>query len=123
MRNLVTAMLLVVGVIHLLPLPGVLGARRLAALYGLTFEEPNLAILMQHRAVLFGLIGAFCCVAAFRPELQAAAFSGGYISVASFLWLAWATGGYNGQLRRVVLADVVALVCLIIGTAAHVIPA
>ena len=35
MRHLVTAALLVVGVIHLLPLAGVLGAERLNQLYGI----------------------------------------------------------------------------------------
>src|SRR5690349_12287829 len=111
-------MLLVVGVVHLLPLPGVLGSRRLVALYGLAFEEPNLAILMRHRAVLFGLLGLFCSVAAFRTELQPAAFVAGFVSIASFLWLAWTTGQYNQQLRRVVVADTVALACLLAGAVA-----
>ena len=56
MRYLASAMLVVVAVIHLLPVSGVLGSERLAALYGLPFNEPNLAILMRHRAVLFGLL-------------------------------------------------------------------
>ena len=55
MRYLVSAMLTVVAVINLLPLSGVLGTDRLHALYGVSFDEPNLAILMRHRAVLFGL--------------------------------------------------------------------
>jgi hypothetical protein len=112
-------MLLVVGVIHLLPLSGVLGAERLASLYGLSFDEPNLAILMRHRAVLFGLLGLFLVVAAFRPQLQGIALVAGFASVLSFLYLAWSVGGYNQELRRVFNADVVALVCLVIGTAAY----
>lgn len=31
--------------------------------------EPNLEILMRHRAVLFGLIGAFMVFAAFKPGI------------------------------------------------------
>ena len=58
MSKLVTLLLLVAGVIHLLPLSGVLGAQRLAALYGLAFDEANLLLMMRHRAVLFGLLGA-----------------------------------------------------------------
>jgi hypothetical protein len=116
-RYLVSAMLLVVGVIHLLPLSGVLGAERLAALYGLSFSEPNLAILMRHRAVLFGLLGLFLVVAAFWPALQWAAVLAGFVSVLSFLWLALATGGYNAQLARVVAADGVALACLLVAAA------
>jgi len=96
-----------------LPLPGALGAERLVSLYGLAFDEPNLAILMRHRAMLLGLLGVFFTYAAFRPAMQPLAFIAGFVSVASFHWLAWAVGGYNAAIRRVVLADVVALVCLV----------
>jgi hypothetical protein len=119
-RYLVSAMLVVVGIIHLLPLSGVLGSERVAALYGLSMGDPNLAILMRHRAVLFGLLGAFFLVAAFAVPLQTAAFIAGFVSVVSFLWLAWSVGGYNAQVARVLTADIIALVCLIVGAAAHV---
>ena len=112
-------MLVLVGVIHLLPLSGVLGSERLASLYGLHFNEPNLEILMRHRAVLFGLLGAFLVFAAFKPAFQTVAFIAGFISVASFLYLAWAIGGYNEQVGRVFVADVVALVFLVVGGVAH----
>ena len=119
MRHLVSAMLVVVAIIHLLPLSGVLGGERLAALYGLPFNDPNLAILMRHRAVLFGLLGLFLLFAAFRPQFQAIAFIAGFVSVVSFLWLAWSVGGYNAQIARVFTADIVALACLIIGVVAY----
>jgi len=38
MRWLVSAMLMVVGVIHLLPLSGVLGGARLVSLYGVNAD-------------------------------------------------------------------------------------
>ena len=120
MRYMVSAALVLVGIIHLLPLSGVLGGARLAALYGLPFDDPNLAILMRHRAVLFGLLGLFLVLAAFRPALQPLAFIAGFASVLSFLYLAWSVGGYNSQVGRVFAADVVALVCLVIGAAALV---
>lgn len=119
MRHLTSVMLFIVGVIHVLPLSGVLSAERLATLYGLSFHEPNLAILMRHRAVLFGLLGAFLLAAAFRPSWQGLAFAVGGISVVSFLWLAVSTSGYNAKIGRVVWADVVALVSLLIGACAH----
>ncbi|QTN30766.1 phosphopantetheine adenylyltransferase [Rhodoferax sp. AJA081-3] len=119
MHYLTMAMLMVVGIIHLLPMSGVLGTERLAALYGLPINEPNLAILMRHRAVLFGLLGLFLVYAAFRPGLQTLAFVAGFASVLSFLWLAWSQGGYNPQIQRVVIADVVALVCLVLGGLVH----
>lgn len=123
MRQLVTAMLVVVAIIHLLPLSGVLGVERLTALYGLEFADPNLAILMRHRAVLFGLLGGFLLMAAFRPAWQPTAFVAGFASVASFLWLAWSTGGYNPLVTRVFVADIVALVCLVVAVAAYALAA
>jgi len=119
LRYVVSAMLVVVAVIHLMPVSGVLGAERLNALYGLAVNEPNLAILMRHRAVLFGLLGVFLLTAAFRSELQGYALIAGFASVLSFLYLAWSVGNYNPQVSRVVVADVVALACLVIGSLAH----
>lgn len=112
-------MLGVAGIIHLLPLAGVLGSDRLASLYGLPFNEPNLEILMRHRAVLFGLLGVFLVFAAFKPAYQTAAYVAGLVSVVSFLYLAWSVGGYNELIGRVLKADIVALVCLVVGGAAH----
>ena len=120
MQYVVSASLLIVAVIHLIPLQGVLGSGSLASLYGaLPFDEPNLAILMRHRAVLFGLLGLFLVFTAFRPALQTLAFIAGFVSVISYLWLALSVGSYNAFLARVAIADVVALICLAAGAAAH----
>jgi hypothetical protein len=120
MQKLVAAMLIIVGIIHLLPLSGVLGTERLAGLYGLSFEDTNLAILMRHRAVLFGLLGLFLIYAAFRPSVQPLAFIAGFASVISFLALAHSVGGYNAGIARVVAADWVALACLVVGAGAAI---
>lgn len=115
----VSASLLIAGVIHLLPVMGVLGADRLATLYGLDFSDPSLAILMRHRAVLFGLLGAFLVVAAFRPTLQPLAFLGGLVSVSAFLLIAWSTGNYNAAIAGIVAFDVLALLALGVGLTAQ----
>ena len=119
MRYVVAAMLVIVGAIHLLPLSGVLSAEWLTALYGVSFSDPNLVILMRHRAVLFGLLGLFLMFAALRRSMQPAAFVAGFVSVLSFLFLAWSVGGYNAQIGRVFVADIVAFICLLIGVAAY----
>ncbi|HEX5720990.1 MAG TPA: phosphopantetheine adenylyltransferase [Thermoanaerobaculia bacterium] len=118
-RHLVSATLVIGGLIHLLPLSGVVGGERLATLYGISFAEPNSEILMRHRAVLFGLLGLFLIVAAFKPSFQVAAFIAGLVSVSSFLWLAYSVGGYNAEVGRVFTADIVALVCLVVGAATY----
>ena len=119
MRYLISVTLIIAGIIHLLPLSGVLGADRLSALYGTTLSDPNLVILMRHRAVLFGILGLFFVFAAFRPTFQPLAFLAGFVSVTSFLWLAWSTGNYNMQINRIVIADLIALGSLIVGCVAY----
>jgi hypothetical protein len=113
------AMLMIVGTVHLLPLSGVTGGRRLAALYAITAADPNLEILLRHRAVLFGLLGTFLIYAAFRQSLQPIALAAGFVSVVAFLWLAYSVGDFNAQLARVVAADVLALVCLVAGSISY----
>jgi hypothetical protein len=119
MRYILSAMLTIVGIIHLLPMSGVVGGSRLHVLYGVTISDPNLEILMRHRAVLFGILGAFLIYAAFRPGLQLAALIVGAVSVISFLVIAEMVGGYNTGIARVVTADIVAVVCLLIGAFAY----
>jgi len=120
MKYVVSTMLVIVGLIHLLPLSGVLGSASLASLYGLQVNDPNLQILMRHRAVLFGLLGFFFVFAAFKPALQSMALISGFVSVVSFLVLAWSVGHYNAQVSRVFTADLLALGCLMVGGAAYV---
>ena len=119
MSKLVAVLLLIVGIIHLLPVVGVLGGDRLNSLYGLNLDEPNLQILMRHRAVLFGLLGALLIAAAFLPGLRTLALLAGLVSVGSFLLLAWGTPLYNEALRRVVVADWIALACLLLAAPLH----
>jgi hypothetical protein len=95
-------------------------SNRLQMLYGIAVEDPNLEILMRHRAVLFGLLGAFLIAAAFLPSLQLAALVAGFASVVSFLYLAAAVGNFNEQVNRVVIADKVAVICLVVGAVAYV---
>ena len=120
MRLLVSAVLLLLAAIHLLPLAGVAGPARLAMLYGVEVTGPDLEILMRHRAVLFGLLGGLFAVAAFVPALQITALALGFASVASFVALALSVGGYGPALARVVRIDIVALGLVVVGAIALV---
>ena len=104
--------LLVAGVINLLPLIGVLGAERLQSLYGMSFDDPSLRILMRHRALLFGLLGGGMVGAAFIPQWRLPMALLGLASMLSFIALAALEGGGNAAIRRVVIVDVVASVLL-----------
>ena len=111
-ERIITGLMLVVAVIHMLPVVGVLGGERLASLYGIDVADGNLEILMRHRAALFALLGAFFAYAAFSPALQPIAFGAAAVSLASFFALSYSVGDLNEALRKVVIADIVATVCL-----------
>ena len=111
-ENGITLMLLIVAAIHLVPITGFFGAERLSALYGIEIEGPDLAILMRHRAVLFGILGAFFTYAAFTPALQPLAFVAAGVSLAAFFYLALTTDGCGPPIRKLVVADIVAAIAL-----------
>jgi hypothetical protein len=111
--------LLVAGIIHLLPVPGVMGASTLARLYGIEVNDPNTAILLQHRALLFGVLGVLMLSAIALPWLRVTVLTVALFSAASFLVVAMAVGGYNPAISRVVVADVVASVLLAAGLVAE----
>lgn len=109
-------LIILVAIIHLLPLAGVLGIERLESLYAIKISDPNLEILMRHRAVMFGLLGFLFLYSAFQPKLQWASLIIGFISVISFLILAFTIGDFNEAIQNVIIADFVALAALLIAS-------
>jgi hypothetical protein len=114
MEWIAKAGLLIAGAIHLLPVAGVTGAERLSKLYGIDLTDPNLVILMRHRALLFGILGAVMIAAAFTPQLRFTAILAGLISAASFLIIAYMQGGYGAAIRTIVLMDWIAVAALVV---------
>jgi len=109
--------LVAAGVLHLLPLAGLLSAARLEALYGIPVREPSLELLLRHRALLFGLLGALLIAGALRSELRAAAIVAALVSMGGFLLLAGQSTELSSPLRRVALADLLATLLLLIALA------
>jgi hypothetical protein len=109
--------LLVAGLIHLVPVTGVTGGAALARLYGVEAVDSNTAILLQHRALLFGVLGVFMLIAIALPQLRVAALAVALVSAASFVLVALWVGDYNAPIRRIVLADVFASGLLVVGLA------
>jgi hypothetical protein len=113
MRAIVTGLFLLAAVVNLLPVAGVLSTSRLEGLYGVVVQDPNLAILLRHRALLFAIVAGLLGLAAFHPPLRALAIAAGLISMLSFVAIAGLVGEYNPLLRRVVLVDVIASLALV----------
>jgi hypothetical protein len=122
MKLIVPAVLWLVALLHALPLAGVLGAGRLSALYGIDVGDPNLALLMRHRAVLFGLLAALLALAACRPALHGLGLVAGLVSVGAFLLLAALEGPLNEAVITVVRLDVAALILLLAAGIVHLLP-
>jgi hypothetical protein len=112
MQRVWTLLVLVAAAINLAPLLGAVAPERMTALYGVALDDPNLQILMRHRAVLFGLVGGLLLVAAFHPPLRTTGYVAGFSSMLSFLLIAWLVGEYSAEIRRVILIDVVGIAAL-----------
>ena len=93
MGRVLSVCLLVVGVIHLLPIAGVVGASRLSALYGIAVAEPNLELLLRHRAsALLDVVEAARDPEAAAKALSVAVLASPFFVEYDSLWCA-ATGG------------------------------
>lgn len=114
MQLLLTVILVIVGIIHMMPALGMFGVDRLFQLYGLEITELNLLILMRHRAVLFGILGSYFILAAFKPEHQWIAILFGLISTSSFLVFTQLSEMVNQQLKQVFNIDAIAIGLLLI---------
>ena len=114
-NHFITAVLLAAAVFHLLPAMGLLGAGRLAALYGVSIPGDDLLLLMRHRALLFGIrwSGVELLTYAMLPLLL-----GGVAVVVGIVALATAHrrggGGFGAALTGLILGPL-ALVALFVG--------
>ncbi len=118
--KIISAMLIIIGFIHLLPVMGVISSARLATLYDIDVTGRDLEILLRHRAVLFGILGSYFCYAAFKPASQPTALVFSGISIVSFLLLTATVGDFNAAIKRVVVADLIALACWVVAVVLYV---
>ncbi len=111
--------LVIAGAVHLLPAIGVLGASRLQHLYSVAIDDPNLVLMLQHRALLFGVLGAGLLAAAWLPAIRTAMIAAGLISTAGFCLLVFTAGEANPALRRVAWIDVPIAIGLAVAFVVH----
>ncbi|MCI5046440.1 MAG: hypothetical protein MRY59_02970 [Aquisalinus sp.] len=111
-QHIASALLFLAGLINFLPLFAITSADRIARAYGIDISDPNTEILLRHRALLFGLLGGFMMLSAFRHALQPYAIIGGALSMGGFILLAYLAGDYNDSIRSIIRADYLALALL-----------
>lgn len=98
------------ALIHFLPALALVMPGRLSSLYGFEAGDSVLTTLLQHRALLFGLVTAALIWAVFDPSVRWPVLIGTVISMAGFMIIAAARGEMQGALRSIVVADVIGLV-------------
>ena len=109
----------VTGLIHVLPLAGLLGRPVLERAYGVALGEGHdLTILMQHRALLFGLLAAACFAAVAIPGWRWPAGIAALLSMVGFVLIA-AFQAHGLLIAKVMWIDVGAAVILGFGLLLH----
>lgn len=103
-------MLIALGVLNLIPALAVVRPSMLERLYAVRADTPELRIVLRHRAVLLGWVGAALIAAAIERAWLWPAVIFAVVSKVVFLAVYAHEGRPTGPLRRVALADVVALV-------------
>lgn len=114
MKYLIGGLMFAVGVINFFPIVGVYSKETLTRLYGIEVAGPDLEILLRHRAVLFGLIGGLIFYSVWRPQWQWPVIVIGLASMVSFIALAFAVGGYGPGVDKIIAADVVGSLGLLV---------
>lgn len=109
----------VTGLIHVLPLGGLLGRPLLERAYGVTLGEGHdLTILMQHRSLSFGLLAAACFVAVAVPAWRWPAGIAALISMVGFVLIA-ALQTHGLPIAKVMWIDVGAALLLSVALVLH----
>jgi hypothetical protein len=116
---IVTVSLLLVGLLNLTPAIVFFAPERSISLYAIDLSEPNLSIVMRHRAVLLGLLGAALIYGAFRKEFLVPVIVAALLGKAAFLFLVYSSAAANVELGRVALFDIGAVVVLLTALALH----
>ena len=119
MNRFVAAVLGLAGVVHLLPVAGVVGSATLTRLYGTHVTDANVELLLRHRALLFGVLGVGFLVAAARREWRGVGLGVAIVSTISFIALALVTPDRTVEVDRVVLVDTVLVALLAVATVVH----
>ncbi len=112
MKHLWTVLVLVAVAINLAPVLGAVSGERMSAFYGVDLTDANIRVLMRHRAVLFGIVGGVLLASVFDSSLRILAYVVGFVSMLSFLVIAWLVGDYGAGIRRTILLDLVGVVAL-----------
>ncbi len=95
--------------IHGVPALSALFPSKIAGLYGISAGDNTLLTLLQHRAVLFGVLALACIYAAHTVSARWPVLVGAVLSMGSFMIIALARGEAGGSLSKIVIVDAIGL--------------
>ncbi len=102
----------IVSVIHVLPVIGVIGRKVLEPAYGIDLgPQQDLVILMQHRALMFGLLSMACVGAVLNTAWRWPVGVAAMISMLSFVVIA-AFQPHGAPIAKVLYVDLTATALL-----------
>ena len=116
MAFLYRLILLITGVVHLLPFSLAFFTNQISNSYGVSISDPNMQLLLRHRAFLFGIIGFGLIFSAIKKKYYLAASVVGLVSMISFICLYYWIGDINAQLQSVMRVDMLVGAALLLVT-------
>lgn len=118
MKSRIASILLVlVGLLNVTPAVVFFDPSRSLSLYGVELRSDDLGIIVRHRAVLLGLLGAAMIFAAFRREFIVPVVIAALVGKVAFLYLVFTTTSHTGKLGSDAMFDVAAIAVLVIALA------
>lgn len=104
--------LFLVGLIHLIPSRILLQSDFIEKLYGIEVHDPNIKLIVLHRAFFFLFIGVFTILASFLPKFYDFAFCISFVSMSSFIVLYFLISHENPKFDPIFKIDLFLVIIL-----------
>ncbi len=113
-QNAAVAILVVIGVITASPVITALNPNGITSLYNVAFEDNAVLLLVRHRQVMLGVLGAALVYGAFFYHLRMIVITAAVVSKLAFIGLCITTPDLTPGIQRVIYFDAVSIVLLLI---------
>lgn len=113
-QNAAVAILVVIGVITASPIVTALNSNGITSLYNVTFEDDAVLLLVRHRQVMLGVLGAALVYGAFFYHLRMMVITAAVVSKLAFIGLCMTTPDLTQGIQRVIYFDAISIVLLLI---------
>lgn len=116
MEFLFRSCLFITGIINILPSILAFIPNKISNSYGIEILNSNYELILRHRAVLFGIVGAIMIYSAMTKRNYLMAAIVGLISMSSFVLLYVITKGeINSELTKIMKIDIAGISILLFG--------